>query len=492
MTNPLLDHVAGLAGLRVLVVGDAMLDVYLSGSSERLSQEAPVPVVTVDAETTNAGGAANVAVNAARLGGDVSLVALVGSDADGERLLAELRVAGVATGGVVVDPSRSTMSKTRILANGQGVVRFDRGSTGSAGRQSQRRVAGSVAEQVAVADAVIVSDYAYGVVTDAVIGSLAERRVGRRAVVAVDSKDLTRYRDVAPTVVKPNRSQALRLLGQPDDGQVEGRIDAGADALLERTGARIVAVSLGGDGALVVERNRPMYRTYSRPLAQSRAAGAGDTFVAVLAMALATGAGGPAATELASAAATVVMGKEGTATCSASELRESLSGSRKLLSGGRLAARMAYHRSRGERIVLTNGCFDILHRGHVTYLNRAKALGDVLVVGVNSDESVRRLKGPGRPINALDDRVEVLAALSCVDHVAVFDEDTPARLVEAVRPDVFVKGGDYTREMLPEAAVVAAVGGAVRILPYVEDRSTTGVIRRIRATADEARRPAGG
>ncbi|MDQ3859822.1 MAG: D-glycero-beta-D-manno-heptose 1-phosphate adenylyltransferase, partial [Actinomycetota bacterium] len=189
----------------------------------------------------------------------------------------------------------------------------------------------------------------------------------------------------------------------------------------------------------------------------------------------------PAAAELASAAAGIVVGKPRTAVCAAAELRELLEGGTKVVEEpGRLAAVLAAHRDRGRRIVFTNGCFDILHRGHITYLSRAKTLGDVLVVGLNSDASVARLKGPGRPVNMLDDRAHVLAALSCVDLVVPFSEDTPVELVRAVRPDVFVKGGDYTREMLPEAPVVEALGGAVHLLPYVEDRSTTGIIERIR------------
>ena len=209
-------------------------------------------------------------------------------------------------------------------------------------------------------------------------------------------------------------------------------------------------------------------------------AGAGDTFASALALALAAGAPTSTAAELASAAAAVVVGKERTATCSAQELREFVSAEGKYVSDlGRLAARVEFYRRQGEKVVFTNGCFDILHRGHITYLNRAKALGDVLIVGVNSDDGIRRLKGPDRPINSLEDRVQVLAALSCIDHLVAFDEDTPCNLIRAIRPHVFVKGGDYTRERLPEAPLVEELGGVVHILPYLQDRSTTGLIERI-------------
>jgi D-beta-D-heptose 7-phosphate kinase/D-beta-D-heptose 1-phosphate adenosyltransferase len=210
-----------------------------------------------------------------------------------------------------------------------------------------------------------------------------------------------------------------------------------------------------------------------------------------LTLGLAAGASAPIAAELANAAAAVVVGKERTATCTAQELREFICADGKYISDpARLAARAESHRQNGRRVVFTNGCFDILHRGHITYLNQARALGDVLIVGVNSDDGIRRLKGPERPINTLEDRLHVLAALTCVDHLTTFDEDTPCNLVRLIRPDVFVKGGDYTRDRLPEAGVVEALGGTVHILPLVADRSTTNLIRRIRAA--EAAEPAVG
>ncbi|HEY7295751.1 MAG TPA: D-glycero-beta-D-manno-heptose 1-phosphate adenylyltransferase, partial [Dehalococcoidia bacterium] len=217
--------------------------------------------------------------------------------------------------------------------------------------------------------------------------------------------------------------------------------------------------------------------------------GAGDSVLAALALALAAGAGNAEALELAAAAGAVAVSRPGTTACTAQELAAELSGPQKF--AGSLAAlveRVAALRAGGRRIVFTNGCFDLLHRGHVTYLNQARALGDALIVGLNSDESVRRLKGPGRPVVPLHDRVAVLAALSCVDAIGAFEEDTPAELIRAVRPEVFVKGGDYTHESLPEAALVEALGGTVWILPYLPDRSTSGLIERI---ARETAAPAG-
>ncbi len=256
--------------------------------------------------------------------------------------------------------------------------------------------------------------------------------------------------------------------------------------MLRLTGAQIAAVTLDVDGGLVFELGRPPYRLYAQPQPHSQAAGAGDTFVSALALALAAQAPTPAAAELAAAAAAVAVSREGTAACAADDLRAHVLSERQWISDrARLTERLALHRRRGQRVVFTNGCFDLLHRGHIAFLNQAKALGDVLVVGVNSDASVRRLKGPSRPINPLDDRVQVLAALSCVDYITAFDEDdAPDALIRAVRPDVFAKGGNYTRAGLPEATLVEQLGGQVRILPYQEEHSTSGIIRRISEAGD--------
>jgi D-beta-D-heptose 7-phosphate kinase/D-beta-D-heptose 1-phosphate adenosyltransferase len=245
-----------------------------------------------------------------------------------------------------------------------------------------------------------------------------------------------------------------------------------------------VAVTLDSDGALILERDRHPYRVYATPEPRSHTAGAGDTFAACLALALAAGAEAPDAAELAGRAAGIAVAHPYTTTCAAAELSERLGeGSKLLRSADALARALASARSRGRRIVFTNGCFDIIHRGHVTYLTEAKSLGDVLVVGVNSDESVRSLKGDGRPVNRIDDRLEVLAALSCVDHLVTFDEPTPESLLRLIRPDVFVKGGDYTLEMLPEAGLVEELGGEVRILGYLEQHSTSEIIAQLSPSA---------
>jgi D-beta-D-heptose 7-phosphate kinase/D-beta-D-heptose 1-phosphate adenosyltransferase len=471
-------------GMQVVVIGEAMLDTYLEGPADRLCREAPVPVVSVRSRRDAPGGAANTAANLRRLGAHVAFLSATGDDAEGDVLRHTLESLGVRTAHLLAEPSRQTLAKQRVLADGQMLLRFDQGSTGPVDTRTEEELIERLAALVPRSDAVIVSDYGYGILTPRLIQALASLQSQSPRVLVVDSKDLTAYRQARVTAAKPNYDETVRLLGcrglEEPAARFEQIVPHG-HRLLAMTGARMCAVTLDADGAVIFERGHPLYRTYARRQPHSRTAGAGDTFGSALALALAAGADTPAAAELASAAAAIVISREGTLTCSAQDLREYVSaGGKGLPDTSRLAARADLYRQQGRRIVFTNGCFDILHRGHVTFLNQAKALGDVLIVGVNTDASIQRLKGPGRPINALDDRLHVLAALSSVDHLIPFDEDSPDNLIRAVRPDVFVKGGDYTLEQLPEASLVEALGGMVEVLPYVADRSTTRVVERIR------------
>jgi D-beta-D-heptose 7-phosphate kinase/D-beta-D-heptose 1-phosphate adenosyltransferase len=478
---------AAWQGSRVLVVGESILDAYLTGHVERLCREAPVPILDLDARADAAGGAANTAANVRSLGGEPLFVSVVGADDEGERVRAALAGVGIDEDGLIVSGSRRTLSKQRLLAGEQMLLRFDSGTTAALDRADEAALLAALRSAHASADAVLISDYGYGVVTDAVRATLHELQRERALPLIVDARDLRRYRALRPTAVKPNYAEAIRLLGEPelhDPAARPTQVGAAGARLLELTGASIVALTVDRDGAVAFEAGRPPYRTYARPAASSRAAGAGDTFAAVLALGLSVGLDAPALVDLASAACGIVVTRDGTSTCSARELAAVLATVRgKRVDGpAALEARIARERAAGHRIVFTNGVFDILHRGHVTYLNRAKALGDVLVVAVNDDASVRRLKGNDRPINALDDRLGVLEALSCVDLVVPFADPTPIPLIEAARPDVFVKGGDYTRERLPEAPIVERLGGEVRLLPYVADHSTTAIVHRVRGT----------
>lgn len=481
--RPLVDEFADLS---VLVVGDALLDRWLHGASTRLCREAPVPQVDLDARVDVPGGAANAAGNLAALGARTSLLAVVGDDPEGDALLGAAAAAGVDVEPVIVDPARTTATKHRLTAAGQLLMRFDQGTRGPLGPSAERALVDRLRALLPQVDALVVSDYDGGVRTPAVLAAVAawsHRPGAGPRVCTVDARDPAAWARIRPTAVKPNHTEAARLLGLPEAPRGVDRAEAitvhGA-RLLAATGARIAAVTLDTDGAVVLEQGQPPYRTYAAAVETPRPTGCGDTYAAALTLALAAGGGTIEAAELASAAAGVVVRKPGTAPCTAEELRRGDAVGLKRLEGPwAVEAAVRAHRVAGRRIVFTNGCFDLLHRGHVTYLSRAKALGDVLVVAVNDDASVARLKGPARPINPVGDRLEVLAALSCVDHVVAFADDSPTDLLRATRPDVYVKGGDYTRETLPEAPLVEALGGAVAILDYLDDRSTTGMIERM-------------
>ncbi len=469
-------------GLTIAVLGDAILDGWLTGSSHRLCPEAPVPVVQVDFTEHTAGGAANTALNLAALGATVRLVSVVGADLAGETLLGILRGHGVDTGSVVVDPERTTIAKRRVVVADQIMLRVDEGHRCPLGTTVRERLVDAALAAVADADAVLVCDYDTGVLDPVLAQRLAEVR-DTFPLLVVDAHDIGRWRELRPDVVTPNAAEAAAVLGVSlfGGGDRLAQLEPRRAALHTATGATTVALTLDREGAVVYSTGQPAHRTWARPAPDNHAAGAGDSFAAALTLGLAGGLPVSVAAELAQCAADVVTARPGTVTCGTADLIGRLQAHHgSTVSAERLLHLVAEHRRAGRRIVFTNGCFDVLHRGHVAYLNEARRLGDVLVVAVNSDDSVRRLKGPQRPVNPAADRAAVLAALSCVDHVAVFGEDTPIHLLERVRPEVYVKGGDYTPQMLPEADTVLGYGGSVRILDYVDGQSTTAIIERIR------------
>ncbi|MFI9722918.1 D-glycero-beta-D-manno-heptose 1-phosphate adenylyltransferase [Streptomyces sp. NPDC052396] len=474
--SALLDRIAGL---RVLVIGDVILDTYVRGATSGLCRESPVPAVTLTSVRHQCGGAANVAVNLRALGAEPVLLSAVGDDPGGRRLLDALRAEGVGTDLVRVQARRTTVTKRRVLADGQMLLRLDEGA--AAHPLDFAEVAASLLPTV---DAVIVSDYGYGVWQSSGVEWLAAHREQGPPTLVVDSRRPERFTALRASAVKPNYQEALRLLDTTAPAPGTPWPASLGDTLLRLTGAERVALTLDADGSMLFEHGRPPVRTFARgrraPLA-SATVGAGDIFTAALTLALTAGADSGVAAELASAAAGTAVGTPGTGTCDAAELRRLFGGTDKVRTPGSLPGRLLDPATRDGRVVFTNGCFDLLHGGHVSCLSRAKELGDLLVVGVNTDASVRRLKGPRRPVIPLAERMRVLAALSCVDFVVPFDDDSPRALIETLRPEVYVKGGDYTLETLPEAPLVQRLGGVVHLLPSVPDTSTTDIIRRIHA-----------
>jgi D-beta-D-heptose 7-phosphate kinase / D-beta-D-heptose 1-phosphate adenosyltransferase len=470
-------------GRRIAVLGDALLDCWLEGTAQRLCREAPVPVVDLDDRSYACGGAANTAANLAGLGAHPVLVTALGRDQAGEQLRERTVAAGVELRAVPV-PGRRTLVKSRVVADEQVAVRYDEGDSGPLPGPAEDELCATMSALLTEPiDAVVVCDYEAGVLGLRISKWLVAHR-GSLPLLVVDSHQPVRWAPAEPDLVTPSYVEAQRVVPAPDEVDRPAWATRNGAALRKSLRAGTVAVTLDTDGAVVLSGDETPYRTYTQPAPARRASGAGDSYVAGFTLALLAGSPPQLAAEVAQLAATAATRLPGTAICDLAALGAAADAAeQRVVVAEALARKVAEHRRHGRRIVFTNGCFDVLHRGHVGYLNQAKRLGDVLVVAVNSDESVRRLKGPDRPVNPEADRVAVLAALSCVDHVVLFDADSPTALLEAVRPDVYVKGGDYRPDLIPEAPLVHRLGGEVRVLDYLYDRSTTKIIERIRTGA---------
>jgi rfaE bifunctional protein nucleotidyltransferase chain/domain/rfaE bifunctional protein kinase chain/domain len=475
---------------RVLVVGDAVLDGWVSGPAHRTGRDGPVPVIELADTRTAPGGAAGTAAALAALGADVELVAALGDDHDGRLLRRELAAAGVRTDRCVLDPARPTAAKRRVLAGDppeHPIARFDVTPPPMAAA-----VARAVADQISLAlgerpSAVLVADYGLGTLTDTVRRRL-ERGRARMPMLVVDAHDLAPWAALRPDAVTPNLEEAARLLGEPAPHRDRPEWAAVRHReLVDAAGGADVLVTLDVDGAvrLPADGTDPQRVGAAAPAPATHCSGAGDVFAAAWTAARCVDAPPVLALAVAQGAADVVVSRPGAAPCGTGALTARLAAADpgRVLSHHDLLAVLAEHRAAGHRVVFTNGCFDVLHRGHVAYLRQARGLGDVLVVALNSDASVARLKGPTRPVNPLVDRAGVIGALSAVDLVTAFEADSPVELLELVRPDVYAKGGDYTPEMLPETPVVEALGGEVQILDYLADHSTSAIVARVQQPA---------
>ncbi len=484
------EHVRRFRQLRALVIGDAMLDSYLEGTAARLCSEGPVPVVRKTAEERAPGGAANTAANLRALGAGVAFLGIAGLDSAGAHLRSLLRQRGIDDRWLIEDRGVSTLHKLRILADGQYVVRFDEGDTAQRSEEGNARLLAYLDELFPQCDLVVISDYGYGVVSDRLIDRLRTLRAARPCVLVIDSKQLHRFRQAGATIVTPNYREAcltVQLLRGGDSGIQQPDVDQIGCRLLEMIDAESAAITMGGDGAALIARDGPALRIPAHAVAHVHDVGAGDSFTAAVALSLAAGASRADAVRIGVDAAGIAVTKRRTAVTSHQELLQrvsladhSLHRPAGLRAVAALASRLDADRLAGRTIIFTNGVFDILHAGHIHFLRQAKELGDILVVGVNSDRSARRLKGEGRPINRERDRLALVAALDAVDHAILFDEANPAALIRKLRPHVHVKGGDYDGESLPEAAAVHEVGGRVVILPLTGRLSTSGMIDRIR------------
>jgi len=474
------------SGRQVWVFGDLMLDEYVRGPVNRISPEAPVPVVRVEGVEYRMGGAANVAGQVAALGAHPVLAGAVGGDWAGERLKELGARAGIDTRCVTTIDDRHTTRKLRVLGQGQQLLRLDWEASEPLSEEALLGVVESLADGPDP-EAIIVSDYAKGSVTPRVVARLAALAGRYGCPLLADPKraDLAAYHGVQ--VLTPNLAELSLAAGRHLDPGDLDEIGRAAGALLDAAGLPSMVVTLGERGVLVVVAGEAPAHIPAVRRAVRDVTGAGDTMIAVLATAMAAGASLSQAAEIANTAAGLAVGEVGAVAIVTAEIRRALGGrfGGKIVDRRSLAALADIWRTAGKRVVFANGCFDMLHAGHLSLLQQAAGLGDALVVAINSDASVRRLKGPDRPVIHEQDRARVVAALECVDAVTVFDEDTPLETLAAVRPDVLVKGEDYAGRDVVGRELVEAAGGRVALLPLLPGRSSTSLVERIRGRSSE-------
>jgi len=466
----------------VLVVGDLMIDEYVWGEVERVSPEAPIQVVSVMREEFTLGGAGNVIHNLSALGATVSAAGAVGGGRYGKLLLDKLKALGVNTAGVVKESGRPTTRKTRVIAASQQVLRIDSETRREISERSQKALVRILAEQISAANVVLISDYAKGVVTPALLGRIIEISKSEGKPIIADPKGLDFSKYAGVSVLTPNLKEAALAM----------KIEAIDRETPFETGAKILAalqldavlMTCGKDGMILFRRGHAPYEIKTQARQVYDVSGAGDTVLAVFGLALAAGVSMEDAARYANTAAGIVVGKVGTAPVSMDELSDALDRyPGKHLRLNELAARVQDLKRQGKTIVLTNGCFDLLHVGHIMLLSSSRQLGDVLIVALDDDDSVRKLKGPERPVIGSRERVRILSALDCVDYVTVFSTNELEAVISAIKPDILTKGSNYQVEGILGRGIVEQSGGRVVLVPVTEEISTTRIIDDIKGAA---------
>ena len=462
---------------KILVLGDLMIDHYLWGSCERISPEAPVQVVDIAKETTVLGGAGNVINNLKALGADVSVAGVIGDDDNGEELREMLREIDVDTQNLITQRERKTSKKSRVIAVSQQILRYDKESKDAITHESVEKILDSVKENIQEYDALILSDYGKGVLTDELCQAVIKLANENSVKVLVDPKgsDFSKYRGAY--LLTPNKKEAQLATGidiKDDASLQEALLQLKSECDLD-----ISLITLSEDGIAIFDTELKKFPTVAKEVFD--VTGAGDTVIASIAYALSAGKSIDETAQFANLAAGVVVGKIGSATVTIDEIEEYEASLHKSTSDAHIKTFaeideiVQRYKKNGKKVVFTNGCFDILHVGHVKYLQIAKSFGDVLIVGLNSDASVSRLKGPTRPVNVAEDRAYLLAALEAVDFVVPFEEDTPYELIKMIAPDVLVKGGDYEGK----AVVGTEFAKELKLVDFVDGKSTTKTIEKI-------------
>lgn len=483
MKNKLLESLPRLKERKVLVVGDIMLDEHIWSKVNRISPEAPVPVADVVSIVYTPGGAGNVANNIQALGGKAYLVGVVGKDTSKDKLFEALKERGIGTDRIIVDKDRPTTLKSRIIAHGHHVVRVDREERSPISNELFQKVLESAKSVIDEVDALLISDYDKGVVTPKVAKNLIAMAKEQGKIVSIDPKGTDYQKYKGATIVTPNRGE-LEIVTKTVITDEASLVKAG-QRLLEELKTEFILITKGEEGMSLFEREGRITHIPAVASEIYDVTGAGDTVVATLTLALAAGADIRKAAELSNWAAGTVVRKVGTATVTRKELEEIIryqageKVNRKIRSLDELKQISKRLKKEGKKLVFTNGCFDLLHIGHIKYLQKAKEFGDVLIVGVNSDSSVKKIKGSNRPFFPEEERAQLLSALECVDYVIVFSELNPEKVIKILKPDVHVKGGDYQTDELPESEIVKSYGGKVIVANETKGKSTTELINLI-------------
>ncbi len=462
----------------ILVVGDLMLDHYILGESTRISPEAPVPVITVKEENYTLGGALNVVNNLISLGAKVFAGGVIGNDNAGKHILGELKRLGVNTEAICIEEGRITTEKSRIMASSQQIMRYDKEKIQAPANQSRTVIIDFITQKINEFDVILLSDYNKGVLGDDMCKAIIELASKHQKKVLIDPKgtNYTKYQHAY--LITPNRKETTEIT----------HIDLEDDKALLAAGTKLkkdlhlqkVVMTLGNQGMALCDDQLHLYPTVAREVYD--VTGAGDTVLAALGYGLSVGMEIGEACRFANSAAAVVVGKVGCATATHAEITTFLNANGmdqltdKLATKQEIVPVVKELKSENKKIVFTNGCFDVLHAGHVSYLQKAKALGDVLIVGLNSDASVQQLKGKGRPVNNQDDRSLVLAGLSSIDYIVIFNEETPYELIRTIRPDILVKGADYKEKEV----VGSDIAKQVVLIEFLEGKSTSDILDKLK------------
>jgi D-beta-D-heptose 7-phosphate kinase/D-beta-D-heptose 1-phosphate adenosyltransferase len=487
--TPLLEILDKASSIDALVIGDVMLDRFVYGSTARISPEAPIPILSITHQSQMLGGAGNVVRNIASLGGQAHLISVVGEDPEGREIERIFETQGATTPHLVKSVGRPTTVKTRFIADGQQLLRSDHEATHQLQPQTAGNVLKAFQNAVKSADIIVLSDYAKGVLSETVLRHVISYAQEQGIPIIADpkSRDFSRYAGV--TLLTPNRKEMIAASGLPCGTNYE--VEQAARSILTKSGVSAILVTRSEAGMSLVTKDEA-HHIAAEAQEVFDVSGAGDSVIAALSLALAAGASLPDAARIANLAGGIAVSKSGTAAVTKAEIKQALHSQEisdmeaKIVNLDMALERVTNWRSRGLKVGFTNGCFDLVHPGHISLMRQARSECDRLIVGLNTDDSIRRLKGEGRPVTNENSRAIVLASLSDVDLVLPFAEDTPLKLIEAIKPDVLTKGADYTKETVVGADIVEAYGGRVHLATLKEGFSTTGTIERLLASKKEA------